>query len=286
MPLVDTSDSSIYHNNHVNEAARLWWNHGLYGGQPRTIPVGEPRIRLGYLRFAQQLRDRNKALAIEAALSALGAQPDHRILVLGAGFGWSANELRGRFASGVVVGTETGAWIQSVKATDETDEINAALDGATRWTQADPNAPANLTPAERATWMGRLNMGARGVGELLDEDAVAGGSRNNIKSALGIARNARCEWVVTEQVLPWLTDAECVDLSARAHDLGLNVVHYLTPYDDRQADPDEPNPWNWKRLQAGDPVSQHLLDQPWYTEDNWKTLLPNDVVMFGRQVVV
>ena len=261
MPLVDASDPAVYHLNHVSEANRLWYNHTLN----TSIPVGEPQLLVGYIRFARLFTARNHAKGLVVGLP---IKDGDSIILSGAGFGWLEEEMRKLLPASTFVSYDNGGWVNSVKATDETVEVDALLDTA-----------GIVDPGKRSDWHSRMVTGPRAVVTVADEDGGTNPSRNRIKGRLGLQGNRNADWFISEQVLAWLDDAECQSLSASAHRMADNVVHLTSVFLASKASEQEQNPWNWKHQDSLDPTTALLESQPWYTTTSWKALLPEDVIV-------
>jgi hypothetical protein len=84
--------------------------------------------------------------------------------------------------------------------------------------------------------------------------------------AVGLPNNGKFDWVITEDVLPILDDAECVILSNALRNFATNLAHWVSVMPSvGQGDPR----LNWKTLQ------------------DWKLLLPLDkVVQRGTALVI
>ena len=90
---------------------------------------------------------------------------------------------------------------------------------------------------------------------ILNADISTGSGRTAVRQALGITGQNKASFMITEDVLPTLSDAECTQLSTFLHNLSDTVVHWLTLLD--QGGNQDPR-LNWKNA-AG-----------------WKALLPGD----------
>jgi hypothetical protein len=101
--------------------------------------------------------------------------------------------------------------------------------------------------------------------EILNADVSAGAGRAALRQALGITGNSKASFMITEDVLTILTDAECQQLSSFLHNLSTVVVHWLTVKD--QGSGQDPR-MNWK------------------TPSQWKALLPNDLFIQRSGAVV
>jgi hypothetical protein len=100
---------------------------------------------------------------------------------------------------------------------------------------------------------------------ILNEDLADNGSRNLVRGAAGLANNQDFDLVISDDVLPTLSDAEIVTLSARMNALGNLAIHIVTP---GAADGSDQ-----ARGSRGD------LDYNWHTLSEWKALLPSDGVL-------
>lgn len=91
---------------------------------------------------------------------------------------------------------------------------------------------------------------------ILNADVSAGSGRAQVRQALGLTGQQKASFTITEDVLPILTDAECVQLSGWLHDFSTVVAHWVTLKD--QGGVQDPR-LNWK------------------TAAEWKALLPADL---------
>ena len=208
-------------------------------GHPNT----RAEVRLNYHRKAMLPVCQARAAGIAQALG--WSAPGPSIIIVGAGFGWTAEALE---AMGFtrVLGLDVSSYIQSNKGGTEETEIDAKI------------VAVGLDPAtgEGQTIKGRLFDGSvrtragRGV---LNEGGVGGASRGRIRQALGLAGNEDADWGLSESVLESLTDAEATSASSVAHQFCTNVAHYIVTL----RDGNQPG-YNWKSL------------------EDWKLLIPTD----------
>lgn len=261
MPRVDLKDPNVFHDNYRQRASRI---HELMTGE-RGV---QPDFHIHYCWAQEQFKVRNRALALVKPPPFLNLQDGMKILIVGAGFGWLQEALQPLLPNARIRSIDTSPWVHTVKGTDETAEIDQWLDDA------------GITNAsDRANWRARLvRSGPRDKVGVLNEDMV-GPSRGRVKQALGLQGNAKADWGITEQVLPWLTDAEAQVLSEAMHSVCASVAHILTPF--APSTKTEPGPlWNWKHInRPGEPTRPDLSLQPWYTTTNWKALLPDDAFL-------
>jgi len=127
--------------------------------------------------------------------------PADFVLVIGAGFGWGVHGLRQRIGC-AAIGTDTSAYIQSVKATSDAAEISANITAV----GLDPTTGRGLeilnfvqTPGSRAKEL------------VLDEDLSTVESRQAVMDALGGNPTFIC-W--EDLVDDSMTDADVTDLVA------------------------------------------------------------------------
>lgn len=76
---------------------------------------------------------------------------------------------------------------------------------------------------------------------ICNEDALTAESRECILAAAGVDR---FDWIITEDVLPCLTDGECLNLAQCLRLIGTRVVHWLTPKIEGNT-----MPLNWRTAQ-------------------------------------
>ncbi len=261
MPLVDASDPDVYRLNYVTSANSLWWNRTLN----TLIPAGETRLLVNYIRAPRITIAQNYARGLVAVLNLTDGMT---IALPGAGFGWLEEAMQLMLPTAVFASFDSGAFVQSRRGTNETVELDGNLD------------EAGITdPTERATWHSRLITGTRDRVVVDDEDLRTGNSKRNVLTRLGLSGPERADWSISEQVLPWLDDAECVTFSGDQHDIATNVAHLLTPFLPSKASEQEQNPWNWKHQDSLDPTTALIEALPWYTTTSWKDLLPNDLIV-------
>jgi hypothetical protein len=203
------------------------------------------------------------------------------VLIVGAGFGWGAEELLAAMPGLDIVCIDTGSWIQAEKDNTEETYITAAL------------AAQNITALDGrfAVAMTHTNLGKRAQFEegnpnagVHNIDLSTGQGRSEARKLLKTHNSF--DWAISEDVLAWLTDAECTQMDTAGHQVATNVCHYTTLYDPRFDGELEPDPiWNWKYLNPADDQGWNKLNPipAWYTETNWATLLPNSWIIGHRQ---
>lgn len=283
MPLVDLTNNSAFEA-YYDKGTNIWliehpitgdravWIQGQ-GPQPfHTTADKRWEVRVHYVRALELNAARHRAGVL---VGRLGLTAADRLAIIGAGFGWLQEALEERLPGIECVSVETSPWIQSVKNQTETAELDALIQAA------------GILPVEVGynAAMTRLNDGGlKARRDLADEDVTSSQGRNKIKGKVKTKGSGDAfTWAVTEHTLEWLTDAEAVNVDAGMHALAPNVCHMLREYDPRQASITEPGTlsnWKWLSTTNGG-VKQELLDQVWYTGDNWQDLLNADSVLVG-----
>jgi len=196
MPLVDSNSAAVWDS--------------LYQCSPKD---GGGQI----YHFDRIVKDRilgNDHWSLLTALQTKGITKGQKICLLGAGFGWVAEDW---VAQGwtPLIAVDTSTYIASRKATEATVTI-------------------------------------------YDYDITTGSGRNAIKQALGVTGNNKVNWMISEDVLPILSDTECGQLDGWMHDLGTNVAHWVSV------------------LNAG---SNQDVRLNWKTLAQWKALMPSSWVV-------
>ncbi len=247
MPIVDASDP-------------VSWSNAYQIGYPKNR-----RVWLNYDRAVMLPIARRHAEGLVGALRLVDGQS---IGLTGGGFGWTAEELAKLLPNARIITTDTSSWVHAKKDLPATDNYRAAITAA----GLDPysgEGAALLAEMDDGGPMARVT--------ILDESLSDNASRNRIWGAAG----GTLDWAISEEVLPWLADNECVALDIWMQQIASNVAHLLTPYMASKAEEPEPPPiYNWKYpTSPNGGVVQKMWDQPWYTVDNWKALLPNSPIV-------
>jgi hypothetical protein len=175
------------------------------------------------------------------------------ILIVGAGYAWTAEALETNHGYTNIVTTDTSAHVQGTQNTDELTEIDDAI------------TAVGLDPLTGEGLSKRNNIIARGGGpgnrrrhsrEVEDESLANNGSRNRIKAILG-----DIEVGITEDVITTLSDAEVLDIASDvdAINAGIDRIHLTTVlFPEKIANGTQDPAFNWKTLA------------------DWKLLLPGD----------
>lgn len=236
MPLVDWNLKATWD---------LAYSFGAEGdvGHPST----RTEVRLHYHRAIKRPDADIKAARLAAALG--WTAPGPTILIVGAGFGWTAEALED-LGYTHVVGTDVSTYIQTNHGGTEEAEMDAEITAV----GLDPATGAGLAIKNRLVTRGggsgNRGRSSRGV---LNENGKTGGSRGRIKQSLGLSGNDRIGWAVSESVAESLTDAEAIDGSNDMHNIADNVAHLVVK-----------------------PKPGALMALNWKTLEEWDALIPGD----------
>lgn len=217
-----------------------------FGAEPEGRPAGRAEIRLHYNRatFLPYATYRAKKLV------ELFAWPlSTNILIVGGGYGWTAEVLENVHGYTNIVTTDTSPHVQGNQDASEESEIDAAIAAA----GLDPAIGEGLTKKNQLHTPGNRRRHSRSVeDELLNNN----GSRNRIKNILG-----SMDVAISEDVVATLDDAEVVQAAGWIDDVdtGLQVIHLTSELDQAKLDSGRQDPiFNWKTLA------------------DWKLLVPGD----------
>lgn len=207
-----------------------------YDVSPRILSklATDGEIRLTYSRVVLQPHAVKLAAALEAAFGWTPAV-DPTIGIMGAGYGWTVEALE---ALGYtrVVGADISSYIQDRQGSTEEADIDAAITAA----GFDPaSGPGLLHKNSIWTDPGNRGRSSRGV---KNEDARTPGSRNRLKSSIGLGPQDDVDWLLSEYLIETATDAEILSQLATYDDLGTNLVHIISEADGSRSETDG----NWK----------------------------------------
>lgn len=250
MPLVDVNDPALWERNYISP---LRADNGVV------------------LHYHRARRFEFHESIADAYVRHLGLTPASKVLILGCGYAWSQEWLEAMLPGITVVSVDTSGKIQADKGDSETADIEAAMEsagivrGSPRWNNALASVPDHAQPKARRT--------------IHDEDVSNGGSRNRLRSAGGLTGSSKFDWGISEEVLPWLTDQECLDLDSAGRNICTNIAHLLTEFKPT-VNPEPGQLWNWKWARDTDePTRADLAAEAWYTTPSWKRLLPNSTII-------
>jgi len=231
----------------------LTWDKQLYDEMYRhPFNVAGQQVDLTYLwatskgigdRFAQFFFDHI-------------AEPPGTLLVVGGGFGWSAEKYEELGFEVHLI--DTSPHIQGAKGTSEASEIRAAVVAA----GIDPDAgegAAFLSSMLRPDTLGN----ARSKKNAEDENLSNNGSRKRVR---GLFASGQIDFVLTEEVISTLTDSDLVTvlgwINSTGH-AGTTYVHFTTPLDPIASFQDPRLTWKtmagWRIFLDANGGSGHIL---------------------------
>lgn len=211
---------------------------------------GPGPITVHYLRAA---RDGMIARVAGYFAGYLGpAAYNNRFVIVGGGFGWVAGELLDMGFTNIVV-TELSTYIlDNMDLSDEVDVRDAAE--AAGYDRNAPEIDALVARYARPGVPRRRRGGTAADVPIINEDILTSTGRTAIRAAVG----GNPQIVVTEDILPGLTDTEAQDMAAACQTFGgqQTVAHLVTTL---QPDAVQDTDYNWKTLA------------------DWKLLIPSDI---------
>jgi len=277
MPLVDLSTGTVFTDYYNKGTGVFLMIHPDTGERFLRIdpldqrpPWGthahlQTEVRVHYVRHMEMPAARRRADTLIRAISLTAAD---KLALVGAGFGWLQEALEEKLPGIECVSVETSSYIQSVKDDSEFVELDAAVQAA------------GFLPVE-SIYTGAMNYLSDGIKSrrsLHDENVSRAVDRNRVEDQLSFGSFT---WAITEHVMEWLTDREANDLDKDMQRMAPNVCHMIREYDVRNATISEPGTLsNWKWFEnVNDGVKQELLDESWYTANNWQDVLDADSVL-------
>ena len=209
------------------------WTKELYDlayesdAEPEGHPNTRPGIRLHYNRYVLYPEMLRRA---QALVQIMGITTADRVLIVGCGFGWTAEAMAG--LGYTVVGTDVSSYIQGSKDLSEDSDISSAITAV----GLDPTAGEGLVHFNRLK-----GDGVRTRAKVLNEDSLSTRSRNTVKRELGDPTVA-----ITEDLVTSLSDSECAVLQSEIvkYASGIRVCHFLTEF----ANPNAPFFFNSKSI--------------------------------------
>lgn len=210
------------------------WTKELYDLAYRSDaePDGHPNTREGItLHYHRYVLYPEMVRRAQAFVDLLGLTFSDRILLVGCGFGWTAEALAGMGYT--VIGTDISNYIQGNKSLSEDSDISAAIQAV----GLDPASGTGLTHFNRLR-----GDGVRTRATVLNEDSGSNQSRNRVKNALG----SNPTIAITEDIVTSLSDSECATLQTNIlkYAAGLRVCHFVTEF----ANPNAPFFFNSKSI--------------------------------------
>ncbi len=208
--------------------------------EPDGHPNTRPGIRLHYHRYVLFPQALKRA---QFFIQQFNLTPASNVLIVGCGFGWTAEALNGLGIP--CVGTDVSAYIQGNKSLSEDADIAAAI----------AETGLNATLGEGVGHFNRLRGdGVRTRATVLNESHNNNASRNRVRQAF---TSGDITLAISEDVLTSLTDAECAQLRTFVSNYSVPICHFVTEL----ANPNPPFNFNSKTL------------------EQWKALFPNDTLI-------
>jgi len=175
------------------------------GRYPEYKSQGFPDIAVGYTRFTLEKITDQYVSQYQNIIPA-----GSKVLIIGAGFGWSAEKLNDLGYTAVAL--DTSPYVQAEKDNTDEAEWDALLQGT----------------GKAALVKSIVNPRKRSRDGVRNDDISRKPSRNSLKS----------DWVITEEMISILPDADLTKLLPYADDIAPNCLH-LTSVGGS-------GPYNWK----------------------------------------
>lgn len=211
-------------------------------------PIDRPPVWVRYTRSVLWPGAQERAQRVASIMG--WTAPGPVIVVVGAGFALLA-EAWEAIGFTRVASVDISPYIQGAKTTSDEADVRAEIVAA----GLDPDAGRGAAILAQWSDGGPKTRASRGV---LNEDCNTQQSRNRVRQALGLSGNTQPDWLVSENVLDSLTDAEAQTDSARLKAWVPNLLHLVT----------------CRHL----PGTQDP-DHNWHTLEEWAVLLPGDVLI-------
>jgi hypothetical protein len=206
------------------------------GAEPEGHPNTRSEIRLNYNRATILPICQNRA---EKLVEIFAWPLSTKILIVGAGYAWTAEVLESVYGYTNIVTTDTSVHIQSTQDSSEEAEIDAAISAS----GLNPASGEGLTKKNGLHTPGNRRRHSRSV---QDESLSNNGSRNRIKNILG-----DFEVGITEEVIATLDDVEVVTAAGWIDNVnaGLDVIHLTSVIQPAKLASGHQDPiFNWKTL--------------------------------------
>lgn len=209
----------------------------------------------GYWRYLQREAVSGAKRKAAGLANRLNNGPADSICIVGGGFGYLAEEAALLFPGNAIVTVDTSAYVQAAKGATETADLIAAIAGL----------DLNHLIGAGAEILSLLDLGVtKSQVEVLDADIATAAGAEACRDAVGLKGNQQFDFILSDDVLPTLSDAEAVTLSTAMRDLGRVVVHLVTPGFADGSD------------KAGG--AREDLDYNWHSLAEWRALVGPDRV--------
>ena len=197
------------------------------GAEPGGHPNTRQEIRLHYNRYVLYPEMLKRA---QFFIAHFGLTAADRVLVVGGGFGWTAEALSDLGIETICA--DVSAYIQNTKGTSEDSEVAAAITAV----GLDPSSGEGMVHFNRL----RGN-GVRTRATVLNEDSSNNASRNRVKRAF----SSDITLIITEDLVTSLSDAECAQVQGFITNYAVQrICHFVTEF----ANPNPPFNFNSKSL--------------------------------------
>jgi hypothetical protein len=202
------------------------------GAEPEGHPNSRSEIKLSYNRASMMPYCERRA---DKLVEIFNWPLDTKILIVGAGFAWTAEILETKYNYTNIITTDTSDWIQSNQNESEESEVDAAITAV----GLDPASGVGLTKKNRLHTPGNRRRHSRNIE---DESLSNTGSRNRIKAILGDIDTA-----ISEEVVTVLDDNEVLNIADWIERINANmqIIHLTT---ELLPNTDQDPRYNWKVL--------------------------------------
>jgi hypothetical protein len=188
-----------------------------------------------------------------------------KILIVGAGYGWLAEELETTHGYTDIVTTDTSPHVQNTQDSSEEAEVDAAITAL----GLDPASGEGLTRKGLFFTPGNRRRHSRSV---QDEGLNNNGSRNRVRNVLGSVDVA-----ISENLAPILDDSEVIQVAGWIDQVDTldEVIHLVTELQmDDRVDPPVPLGgqdllFNWKLLEDWKLL---VPSHTWVSLNSWEVL--------------
>lgn len=222
------------------------------------------------LHYSRAGRFDNFRILACSYIEALNLTSTSKILIIGAGYGFTQEWLEKLVPGITVVSTDISDYIQKTKQESETISLKEAMskigieEGSLRWNNILKGVPDHSGPKAR------VSIYPFNISEITDH--------KKIKEKAGLT-NQKFTWGITEQVFPWLTDKEAIQMNEASLKICSKTCHFLTEFIFTQGKEPEPI-WNWKWARDTDePTRSDLQNSDWYVSTSWKKLFPGSMII-------
>jgi hypothetical protein len=218
IPGIDLTDLALYDRAN-NSSAGI---RNPDGSKTLIYAPDRRNVKTGYWRVEELYRASiNFVPQTIAALELTGAES---IAIIGAGYGWGAEALKAALPGLTIAAVDTGGFVQDTKNVTETADIQAKM----------TDFGLNILMPEWSAMLGEYDDGGTKSRITIESSDISkSGDIDNLRRDYHGGSNIKFDWAISEQVLPWITDAEAVTLDADMVSLATNVAHYTSTYESK-----------------------------------------------------